>query len=73
MCPQHMAAMLLEPARGDHRAARRCLRLPDLAGSDRPPHVQHGLDHRREDDTGALDQLAQQRFIWTAADGADKQ
>jgi hypothetical protein len=55
MCRQHMAAMLLEPARGDHRAARRGLGLPNLAAQDRPPHVRHGLDHRREDDTGALE------------------
>jgi hypothetical protein len=28
------------------------LGLPDLAASDCPPRVQHGLDRRREDDTG---------------------
>jgi hypothetical protein len=46
---------------------------PGVPIEDRPAHVQHGLDHRREDKVRVLDELAHARIVATATDGPDKQ
>ena len=44
-----------------------------VALEDRPPYVQHGLDHHKKYRIAVLDQLADPCFVVPAADGANQQ